>query len=183
MAIYPASGNILLAEPGLQDFYFRQSVILLGEMDNEGAFGMIINKRTNIHFSDVVTDHVGFNPYIYLGGPVKSQNLFFIHRMATIPGSKEISKGIYWGGDSDVLFKMLENELIDDSQVRFFLGYAGWTPKQLDAEIEQNSWQVTTLTTDQIFNADQKHLWADEMLSINPNYKLWFNMPEDILQN
>ena len=183
MAINPTTGKILLAEPGLQDFYFKQSVVLLGEMDKEGAFGLVINKRTDLRFSDVVNDHFGFNPYIYLGGPVKSQNLFFIHRIASIPGSSEISKGIYWGGDSDVLFEMMQNESINDSQVRFFLGYSGWTPNQLEEEIGRKSWQVTNLTVDQIFSDDQKHLWADETVSISPDYKLWFNMPEDILQN
>jgi len=130
-----------------------------------------------------VNDHFGFNPNLYLGGPVKSQNLFFIHRISTIPGSNEISKGIYWGGDNDVLFKMMQNELIDDSQVRFFLGYSGWTPNQLEDEVKRNSWQITDLSVDQIFNSEQTQLWADEMLNINRNYKIWFNMPEDILQN
>ncbi len=177
------TGKVLLAEPGLQDFFFKQSVILLGEMDKEGAFGLVINKRTHLRFGDVITDHFGFNPYLYLGGPVKSQNLFFIHRISTIPDSNEISKGIYWGGDSDVLFDMMQHEMIDDSQVKFFLGYAGWTPNQLEEEIEHKSWQLTNLPVDKIFNSDQRHLWADEMVHINPDYRLWVNMPEDILQN
>lgn len=183
MSLNLATGKVLLAEPGLQDFYFKQSVVLLGEMDEEGAFGLVVNKRTNLRFGDVVNDHIGFNPYIYLGGPVKSQNLFFIHRIGSIPGSNEISKGIYWGGDSDTLFEMMKNEIIDDSQIRFFLGYSGWTPNQLENEIKSKSWQMTNLTVEQIFSVDQEHLWADEMVQISPDYKMWFNMPSDLMQN
>ena len=183
MSTNPTTGQVLLAEPGIQDFYFKKSVILLGEMDDEGAFGMIVNKRTNIRFGDVISDHKGLNPYIYLGGPVKSQNLFFIHCMADLPGCSLVTKGVYWGGDSELMYQMIRNNLVNENEVRFFLGYAGWTPNQLETEIVEKSWRITDINANQIFNPDQVHLWENEMVRINPQYKVWTNMPSDIMNN
>ena len=183
MSTNPTTGKILLAEPGIQDFYFKQSVILLGEIDGDGAFGLIVNKRTNIRFGDVISDHHGLNPYIYLGGPVKSQNLFFIHRLSDLPGCVQIKKDVFWGGDSEVMYQMLKDNLISENEVRFFLGYSGWTPNQLENEIVEKSWRITDMTADQIFNPVQNHLWDEEIVRINPSYKVWLNMPADIINN
>ncbi|MDP4291576.1 MAG: YqgE/AlgH family protein [Bacteroidota bacterium] len=183
MLVNPSTGKILLAEPGIQDFYFKQSVILLGELDGDGAFGLIVNKRTNIRFGDIINDHHGLNPYIYLGGPVRSQNLFFIHRLPDLPGCNLITKGVYWGGDSEIMYQMIKNKLITENEVRFFLGYAGWTPNQLETEITEKSWRVTDMSASQIFSSEQSHLWEEEMMRINPAYKVWFNMPADIMNN
>jgi putative transcriptional regulator len=179
----PITGKILLAEPGIQDFYFKQSVILLGEKGDEGAFGLILKKRTNIRFADVINDHQGLNPYIYLGGPVRSQNLFFIHRLPDFPNSTQISNGVYWGGDSELMYQRLQDNQIKENEVRFFLGYSGWTPNQLETEIDEKSWRITDLSANKLFNPLQSHLWEEEMVRINPFYKVWMNMPADIKHN
>jgi putative transcriptional regulator len=73
--------------------------------------------------------------------------------------------------------------LVNENEVRFFLGYAGWTPNQLETEIVEKSWRFTDINANQIFNPDQDHLWENEMVRINPQYKVWTNMPSDIMNN
>ena len=103
MSTNPTTGRILLAEPGIQDFYFKQSVILLGEMDGDGAFGLIVNKRTNIRFGDVINDQ-SWSESIYISGRGLSEvriSFLFIS-LSDLPGCTQITKGVYWGGDQRV---------------------------------------------------------------------------------
>jgi putative transcriptional regulator len=81
---------------------------------------------------------------VYNGGPVEQDNLYFIHKIPDlIPESIEISLGIYWGGDFDVVLTLINEGKIKSSDIRFFLGYSGWEPFQLEEELEINSWIVT----------------------------------------
>ena len=81
------------------------------------------------------------------------------------------------------MYQMVQNNLVTDNEVRFFLGYSGWTPNQLENEIVEKSWRITDMDANQIFNPLQNHLWEEEMVRINPAYKVWFNMPADIMNN
>ena len=71
----PTKGRILISEPFLVDYYFKRSVVLLAEHNDEGSFGLIINKPVDMHLGDVLHDFPDFNAPIYLGGPVKTENL------------------------------------------------------------------------------------------------------------
>ena len=75
----PSKGRILISEPFLIDYYFKRSVVLLAEHNDEGSFGLIINKPVDMHLSDILQDFPEFDAPIYLGGPVKTENLYFIH--------------------------------------------------------------------------------------------------------
>ena len=77
--IKPHQGVILISEPSLRDFYFRQSVILLAEHNEEGSFGIIINKPIETRLNEVLKDFTDLDIPIYLGGPVKTDSIFFIH--------------------------------------------------------------------------------------------------------
>ena len=75
----PKQGSILISEPSLRDFYFRQSVILLAEHNEDGSFGVIINKPIEARLKDIIKGFTGYNLPVYLGGPVKTDSIFFIH--------------------------------------------------------------------------------------------------------
>ena len=81
------------------------------------------------------------------------------------------------------MYQMIRNNLVTENEVRFFLGYSGWTPNQLETEIVEKSWRITDMNANQIFTPEQNHLWENEMVRINPSYKVWFNMPSDIMNN
>ena len=69
--------------------------------------------------------------------------MFFIHTLGDkIAGSQEIIDGIYWGGEMESIKEMIILNLIKPDEIRFYIGYSGWSSKQLDEELVKNSWVV-----------------------------------------
>ena len=80
------------------DYYFGRSVILLAEHNDEGSFGVIMNKPVIASFNEVLKDFPEFNAPMYLGGPVETDSLFYIHTIGEqLEGASEILDGLYWG--------------------------------------------------------------------------------------
>ena len=175
----PRQGIILISEPSLRDFYFRQSVILLAEHDEEGTFGIIINKPIETRLNEVLKDFTDLDIPVYLGGPVKTDSIFFIHTKENVDKSLKIIDGLYWGGDIDVIREMLEMKMIKENEIRFFIGYAGWNPKQLEREISEKSWVLSHTTVDEVINRHPEKLWPGYLRSMGSDYAIWANFPAD----
>ena len=121
---------------------------------------------------------------IYQGGPVEQDNLYFVHKVPDlISESIEISNGIFWGGNFESLKNALNNELISENDIRFFLGYSGWTKNQLEREINSKSWFVSENDYENIFATNEEILWREKLLQKGGNYKLWANAPGNIQLN
>jgi len=121
---------------------------------------------------------------IHEGGPVDQDNLYFIHRVPDlIPQSIEVGNGIYWGGNFMSLKALLNNNELQTSDIRFFLGYSGWNRQQLLDEIKMDSWFVTKNNFENILSIDNSTLWREELLQRGGEYKLWANAPDDFNQN
>lgn len=124
--IKPMQGRALISEPFLNDFYFRRSVVFLIEHGNDGTVGLILNKPLNMKLHEVTSEFSGFETEVYLGGPVKTENIYFIHTLGDrIAGSQKICEGIYWGGDVRAVKEMMLNSMIRKSDIRFYIGYSG----------------------------------------------------------
>ena len=178
--IKPAQGKILLSEPFLRDYYFKRSVVLLADHSAEGSFGLIINKPIEVRFSEVIKDFPDFKAPIYLGGPVKTDSLFFIHTLGDkIENSTAIMDGLFWGGDIDTVKEMITLHQITANEIRFFIGYSGWDSKQLDKELEVNSWVVTKVRKSDILNTNPLTMWSDFVKKLGKNYAYWVNFPVD----
>lgn len=178
--VKPARGKILISEPFLWDYFFKRSVVLLAEHNEEGTFGVIVNKPIKASFNEVVKDFPNFNSKVYLGGPVQSDSLFFIHTLGDeIANSMEILPGISWGGDIERVREMIEMNLIAPSQVRFFVGYSGWAPQQLDGELQRNSWLVSNINARELLNANPSMMWSRTLRRMGKEYAHWNNFPDD----
>ena len=143
ISLKPKKGKLLIAEPTLTgDVSFNRSVVLLAEHNDEGSVGFILNKPLNYDISDLIEDiDVPFQ--VFNGGPVEQDNLYFIHKVPhLIDNSIEISDGIFWGGDFDKTVKLINQKVITNTDIRFFLGYSGWSSLQLDQELDSKSWIV-----------------------------------------
>lgn len=117
---------------------------------------------------------------IYQGGPVEQDNLYFIHKVPDlIPDSIEVSKGMYWGGNFETLRLLLVNQLIEASDIRFFLGYSGWSKAQLDHELQTESWLVAHNNFANLLAEDNTLLWKNKLLEKGGDYQLWANAPKD----
>jgi len=177
--IKPRQGIILISEPSLQDFYFRQAIVLLAEHNEEGTFGVIINKPIEVRLPDVVKDFPDFDCQLFLGGPVKTDSLFFIHTRKEIGHTMEIMKGLYWGGDLNLIREMIEEGKISVNEIRFYVGYSGWHPNQLDREINEKSWILSHASIDEVINNDPEKLWKSHLKSMGKDYAIWANFPND----
>lgn len=182
--LQPAPGRLLISEPSLQDTFFRKAVVLIAEHNDEGSFGLIINKPVNVRLPEVVKDLKDFDVQLFLGGPVKTDSLFFIHTKGEkIEGSMKILKGIFWGGDLDQVREMMKNGEIGPNDIRFFIGYSGWTPNQLEQELEINSWIVVETTKKDIIGPDPENMWQNIIMSMGNEYQIWANFPPDPAMN
>ena len=177
----PKKGDLLIAEPSIiGDTSFNRSVILLADYSTEGSVGFILNKPLDYTLRDLVPNtESGFK--VYNGGPVEQDNLYFIHNVPElVPQSIEISLGIYWGGDFDVALEHINSGEITASDIRFFLGYSGWEPNQLEKELSSNAWIVTeNIYKKDIIKKDGISFWKEKMLEFGGDYSIWSNAPEN----
>jgi len=182
--IKPEQGRLLISEPTLQDFFFKQSVVLLAEHNEEGSFGLIINKPINVKLNEVTKDFPGFDTRMYLGGPVKTDSIFFIHTLGDhVEGSIKILDGLYWGGDIAVIKEMMILNQLEEDEIRFFIGYSGWGSSQLDRELEENSWVVSKTRVQDVIGANPAKMWGHYIRSFGEDYAIWSNYPEDVSMN
>jgi len=178
--IRPGRGTLLLSEPLIDDLYFKRSVILLCDYNEEGAFGFVLNHYINIEFSEVIEGMPHIQAKISLGGPVSTNNLYYIHTLGeSIPGSKHIVDDIYLGGEFDLISKMIASNQISTESIRFFVGYSGWSPGQLEEELKTNSWFTTKASSEIIMNTNIDKLWYDTLNTMGKKHKVMSNFPQD----
>lgn len=179
----PKQGRILISEPLLSDTYFKRSVILITEYSEKGAVGFVLNKSVDIPINEILSDFPDFKAKVYVGGPVAKDTIHFLHTLGElVPNSVHVLDNIYWGGDFDVLKELINEGIVESSQVRFFLGYSGWSPDQLENEIEDNAWLVTRVESSKIMSGD-KDIWKKTLDELGKKYKIWSNFPENPAMN
>ncbi len=181
--VKPKQGIILISEPVLSDYYFRRSVVLLAEHNEDGTFGVIINKPIQTMVSDVMKDFAGFDAPVYLGGPVQTDSIFFIHTLPDVTGSMQILEGLYWGGDIQTIRELALSGKLREDVIRFFVGYSGWHPRQLDREISTNSWVLSHTTVEEVITHNPEKMWRDHLISMGKEYAIWANSPADPAMN
>ena len=177
-------GYVLIAEPFMDDFYFRRSVILLVDHNEEGSLGVIFNKRLTIPFNEIVQGFPEFKADVYLGGPVEPDRIFFIHTIGEmIPDSHLISNGLYWSGNINALKAMIKMDFIKPHEVRFFVGYAGWDGGQLRNELKANTWLVGRFTAKELLSTMPGKMWSGLVNKMGKRYMLWDKFPVNPSEN
>lgn len=176
----PKKGKVLIAEPFLEGRYFKRSIILLAEYNEDGAVGFVLNKPINLSVDEVLINIAHFDGDVFIGGPVDSDRVYFLHTIPElIPHSVHIFDNLYWGGDFVVLKELIEQKMIQPNQVRFFAGYSGWTEGQLDDEINESSWLVSEISVADIMNCQNEKIWEQSLRQLGGKYKMWSNFPEN----
>jgi putative transcriptional regulator len=176
----PAKGMLLLAEPFMDSPEFKRSVILLTEHGDKGTMGFIINRKLNITPTQAIEDFPDFEDELYFGGPVSSDQLFYLHtKPALLEGSIEVMPGVYMGGDYDTLKHLIDVKKITSEDIRFFVGYSGWSSGQLKKEIKDNSWIVLPATVDHFKARTTTNLWKEILKGLGGKYSVVADFPED----
>jgi putative transcriptional regulator len=150
-------GHLLIASPQLPDPNFARSLVLLIEHNQEGAFGVVVNRPVSKTVQEVWRE-VGSAPCnsrrpIYLGGPVPGP-LLALHDRPSL-AEMEAVPGVYFSAKKHSLDALVE---ADDSQYKIFIGHSGWAAGQLENEMRQGSWRVLSATADIVFSTSDE-LW------------------------
>lgn len=178
--VAPQKGRILMAEPFLPGTYFNRSVVLLVAYSGKGAVGFILNKKVDITIQDILPGFPEFDVNVYLGGPVSTDSIYFIHKLGKkLPGSIHVLGNIYWGGDFEVLKQQVKAGLLNPADIRFFVGYSGWDSGQLEQEVKEDSWLVNDVDEETVMREPTQASWADFVKKVGHRYSVWENFPEN----
>ncbi len=176
----PEKGKVLIAEPFLQGPYFGRSIVFLTEHGKDGAVGFVLNKPSDLYLDEIIEDLYSFKGELFIGGPVHSDTLHFLHSLGDlVPGSIKVSDKLYWGGNFDVIKELINEKKIDSRSIKFFVGYSGWSPEQLENEIAEKSWIVSSIPDDIVMSYEIDNIWNETMVSLGDVYKTWSNFPQN----
>ena len=162
--------NFLIATEKMNDNRFEKTVIAMLENDEEGAWGLVINKPIgsiplamlidpSLSTSEEREKLYGVNILIFWGGPVEVKKIFVLHSSEYQSESTEKYDSISISQDYNILFDIAENKGPEKSLV--ILGYSGWGSGQLEGEMERADWILSDLDLDIIFEKDSKKKWKE----------------------
>jgi putative transcriptional regulator len=175
----PEKGKILISEPFLADSFFNRSVVYLTDHNPKGSVGFILNKKLDIKICDAVAGFEGWDENLNMGGPVAPDTLHYLHNLGNlIPKSVLVEGDIYWGGDIDAIRDMIRSGSVKPAQIRFFLGYSGWSAGQLERELKENSWVITRIKSNTIMDSRGSDSWKRVLRSFKNKYRVWADFPE-----
>jgi putative transcriptional regulator len=156
---------LLVASTELQDPNFAHSVVLVLFPAGGSPTGVILNWPTRLAWSEAFPDEPALRARadpIYFGGPVRINALWFLFRQGTPQGNVlPVLDDLYLSSDGELLDRLLETHALVD---RFFVGYSGWAPAQLDMEIAQGAWHVLPADLDVILKMDPETMWRELLL-------------------
>jgi putative transcriptional regulator len=158
-----AAGTFLVSSRGLGDPNFSETVILLLRYDeDEGAMGLIVNRRSDVPVARVFEDlkHAkGRTDLAYSGGPVEPDNVLALLKSSTkLEHAQRVFAGVYLIADKDLLEKTLA-EKAEPSVFHVYLGYAGWGPGQLEHEVDLGAWRILPPNSESVFDTDPDSVW------------------------
>ncbi|MFC4785305.1 YqgE/AlgH family protein [Nocardioides sp. MAHUQ-72] len=169
------AGMLLVATPALLDPNFADTVVLLLDVDDNGALGVVLNRPSIVPVAEVLGDWgdvVAEPEVLFHGGPVSTEGALAIGWLRTeddVPvGFREVA-GQLGLVDLDTPLELLDGSL---EGMRIFAGYAGWGAGQLDAEVEEGSWYVVPSQPRDAFRIDPADLWRD-VLRRQPGELAW----------
>ena len=151
---------LLVASPELSDPNFHATVVLVVFPDNGAPTGGVLNRRIDIPWAEAFAEDEVLRELsdpIYLGGPVRQDMLWFLVRSTAAPDdSFPVLGDLHLSTDAS----FLDRWLTDGGRIeRFFVGHAGWTPAQLEREIEAGFWHVLPADLDTVLDARPDQLW------------------------
>jgi len=178
----PQAGELLLSEPFLQDDNFSRAVILVCEHEDKiGSVGFVMNKPSILNLGDLVAELDFLKAEVFVGGPVEQNTLHFIYfGVQLMEESKSLGNGVWWGGDFSDLIQHINSGELDLNQVRFFMGYSGWSSGQLAAELSAQSWIVySDPWSQELFDNSPDQLWRSLMKCKGGDFEIQSNYPID----
>lgn len=177
-------GDLLLSQPFMLDGNFSRTVVYLAEFNEEGAVGFIINRPMDIKMDELIPDFPEIDLPAYFGGPVSTDTIHYVHRVGELlEESIQISENLYWGGSFEQLKVLIDKKLVTENDIRFFVGYSGWTSGQLEGELQMGSWLKGEMDPNYLFNHRSGDLWKKVVRNKGEIYKVIADIPGSELLN
>ena len=177
----------MIASPGLVDPNFVKTVVFIAEHNEEGAFGLVLNRPMELKVADLWESLSGeastSAAHALVGGPVQKNALLLLHGEADLAKEAEpIVEGVYMGSEVDLLGELLKREMIRKEKnsavpFRVFCGYSGWGAGQLDSEMKAGGWLTTPASAEHVFHDSPGKLWNTTLGSLGGIYKFFSLMP------
>lgn len=154
--------TLLLSMPQMQDPNFARTVVLLCDYLPEGAFGLVLNRPTDLPASEMVRLEPpvvrGNGLPLFIGGPVQPERgWILVGEPPDEPDFRTVIDGLYLSTSPQVLRRVLEAR--PEPRARVVAGYAGWGPGQLDEELAQSAWLMADVQLDLVFEVDAAVMW------------------------
>lgn len=168
-----------MAGPALEDPNFRRTVVLLGEHNDEGAMGVILNRVSTVTVEEAVppiAELVEPGEPVFIGGPVQPQAVVVLADFAEPEQAETVvldSVGFLPGEIEDAA------ELGELRSLRVFAGYAGWAPGQLEGELEEGSWVVLPAQPSDVFTSEPERLWSEVLRREGGGLAVLAMLPDD----
>lgn len=152
-------GHLLIAPPYLSDPNFSRTVVFMIQHDDEGAFGVILNRPSGRSIADVWRELRGdacdCQQQVHLGGPVTGP-LVALHAEPSL-GEILVVEGVYCSMSAE---RIEEIVAADRKLVRFYAGYSGWGRGQLESELATGSWLTVPADVASVFHVPEDELWT-----------------------
>ena len=180
-------GTLLAAGPELLDPNFMHGVVLMCQHTDDGAYGLVINRPSELTTRQVLEGHVAFEDLdvpefpVFIGGPVGLDTLQILHRVPKrIHGGVELVPGLYIGGDLQTVARYLAEDPGHAARnLRLTLGYSGWGEGQLEVELATGSWLPAPGDVSAVFREEVSTLWRDVVRSIGNTTEGLAEQPPD----
>ena len=173
-------GQLLLDSGNLHGSWFSRTVVLICQHDEEGAFGLVLNRDSGKKVGDALVADLPDTLKelsLFVGGPVQPTAMSFLHTDAFLPDAN-VLPNLSLGHSLDELIELGES-FSPTRQIRLFAGYAGWSPGQLDDEMRRKAWLTWPASITLVFTTPPQDLWRHILLQKGPAYLLLANSPED----
>ncbi len=177
------TGQFLISGTELVDPNFFRTVVLLIQHAADGAMGLVVNRPADVELGSIIeiSDGPVAEIPVFVGGPVEQQYLFVLHSGLTDPYPREQSinpaPGIFFEPATDPLIEYLSTNWLalpetDRPEVRFFAGYSGWAPGQLEDELEAGSWFTHDAAAEIVFHQNSEQGWRDALRKKGEFYRI-----------
>ena len=177
----PTAGRILISVPYYNDPFFNRSVVLLIEKNEKSCVGLILNQELDCTVQQAVSG-VRIDMPVFAGGPVMFHTAFALHNFDNCKQSEEILPHVYTGYDN-ILLAIFEHNAIPKMDYKFFIGYSGWSPEQLENEISKKMWVVAEGSEELVLKTPTQKIWESAVKSLGKEYSHWLEVPRNIHDN
>jgi putative transcriptional regulator len=171
-------GRLLISSGGLFDPNFRHTVVLVGEHNEAGALGVVLNRPLDVTVHEAVPALSSFVPPeepLFQGGPVQPSSAVLLAEVA----HPELADILVFESIGFLIGEIPEDVRPGVLRARVFLGYSGWGPGQLESEMDQDSWIIEPAREEDVFTAVPDLLWSRVLERKGPEYRRLSRMPFD----